>query len=260
MKMNDVHNPAVIVPEKLLAALRHAEHVVVLTGAGISAESGVPTFRDAQTGLWAKYDPQELATPEAFERNPGLVWDWYAYRRQLVSECAPNPAHLALAVLEKRVPRFTLITQNIDELHQRAGSRDPVELHGSIHRCRCLQGEHITRQWSDGPEVPPRCAECGSLLRPDVVWFGEALPFEAFARAVAATQDADVFFSIGTSAVVYPAAALPLEAVEHGATTVEINPEQTSVSVMMDFVVEGPAGVVLPRLVAAAWPEEAARS
>jgi NAD-dependent deacetylase len=258
--MNDVSSADVLIPENLIAALRHAEHVVVLTGAGISAESGVPTFRDAQTGLWAKYDPQELATPEAFARNPRLVWDWYAYRRELISERAPNPAHLALALLERSVPRFTLITQNIDELHQRAGSRDPIELHGSIHRCRCTDGEHVTRQWSDGPDAPPRCVECGSLLRPDVVWFGEALPFDALAKAVAATQDADVFFSIGTSSVVYPAAALPLEAVEHGATTIEINPEQTSVSVMMDYIVEGPAGVVLPKLVAAAWPDQVSRN
>ncbi len=258
--MNDAANANIKIPEKLLAALRQAEHVVVLTGAGTSAESGVPTFRDAQTGLWAQYDPQELATPEAFARNPRLVWDWYDYRRQLIRRCDPNPAHLALAALESYVPRLTLITQNIDELHQRAGSHDPIELHGSIHRCRCADADHLTREWEDGPEAPPRCAECGSALRPDVVWFGEALPFDALARAVAAAKDADLFFSIGTSSVVYPAAALPLEAVEHGATTVEINPQQTAVSIMMDYVVEGPAGVVLPRLLAAAWPDRVAGS
>jgi NAD-dependent deacetylase len=260
MMMKEIQDEHTEIPESLLAALRHAKHVVVLTGAGISAESGIPTFRDAQTGLWERYDPQELATPEAFERDPGLVWEWYAYRRQLISERSPNPAHYALAVLEACVPRFTLITQNIDELHQRAGSREAIELHGSIHRCRCVGGEHLTREWSEGPDVPPRCADCGSLLRPDVVWFGEALPFDALAKAVAATQDADVFFSIGTSAVVYPAAALPLEAVEYGATTIEINPEPTPVTMMMDFVVEGPAGAVVPRLVAAAWPDQWARS
>lgn len=244
------------VPETLLSALRAAQHIAVLTGAGVSAESGVPTFRDAQTGLWANYDPQELATPEAFERNPLLVWEWYAYRRQLIGEKAPNPAHHALAALEKFVPKVTLITQNIDELHQRAGSHDAVELHGSIRRCRCVACEAVTREWDESGDLPPRCAHCGSMLRPDVVWFGEPLPFDAFARAVAATQDADVFFSIGTSSIVYPAAALPLEAVEHGATTIEVNPESTSVTVMMDYVFQGPAGLVLPKLITAAWPDQ----
>ncbi|MDT8306994.1 MAG: NAD-dependent deacylase [Anaerolineae bacterium] len=243
------------IPESLLTSLRDAHHIAVLTGAGVSAESGVPTFRDAQSGLWANYDPEELATLDAFQRNPRLVWEWYAYRRELIGEKSPNPAHYALAALEKLVPKVTLITQNIDELHQRAGSHDAVELHGSIARCRCVACEAVTRQWDESGELPPRCAECGAMLRPDVVWFGEALPFDAFARAVAATQDADVFFSIGTSTVVYPAAALPLEAVEHGATAIEVNPESTSVTVMMDYVFQGPAGVVLPRLIAAAWPE-----
>jgi NAD-dependent deacetylase len=243
------------IPEALVAALRGAEHVVVLTGAGVSAESGVPTFREAQTGLWAQYDPQQLATAAAFERDPRRVWEWYAWRRQLIAQATPNEGHYALAALEARVPRFSLITQNIDELHQRAGTRETVELHGSIGRCRCVACDEVTRHWTEGDDVPPRCPTCGGMLRPDVVWFGEAVPFDALARAVAATHDADLFFSIGTSTVVYPAAALPLEAIEHGATAVEINPEETPATVMMDYVLRGPAGRILPRLVTAAWPE-----
>ena len=157
----------------------------------------------------------------------------------------------------ERVPRFSLITQNIDELHFRAGCKETIELHGSIGR-RCLSCDEVTREWVEGDETPPRCPNCGGMLRPDVVWFGEALPFDALARAVAAAHDADLFFSVGTSGVVYPAAALPLEAIEYGATAVEINPEETPATVMMDFVLKGPAGRVLPQLVAAAWPEQAA--
>ncbi len=248
----------IIIPEALVEALRQAEHVAVLTGAGISAESGVPTFREAQKGLWAQYNPEDLATQEAFERDPRRVWEWYAWRRKLIARAEPNPGHLALAQIEERVPRFSLITQNIDELHFRAGCKETIELHGSIGRSRCLSCDEVTREWVEGDETPPRCPNCGGMLRPDVVWFGEALPFDALARAVAAAHDADLFFSVGTSGVVYPAAALPLEAIEYGATAVEINPEETPATVMMDFVLKGPAGRVLPQLVAAAWPEQAA--
>jgi NAD-dependent deacetylase len=253
--MSETLPDRIAIPEALVAAIRAAEHVVVLTGAGISKESGVPTFREAQTGLWANYDPQELATAEAFERDPRRVWEWYAWRRQLVGQVAPNAGHFALAALEERVPRFTLITQNIDELHQRAGSHETIELHGSLGRCRCTQCDEVTREWTEGEEAPPACPNCGAMLRPDVVWFGEALPFDALARAVAATHDADLFFSVGTSSVVYPAAALPLEAIEHGAMAVEVNPEETPATMMMDFVLQGPAGRILPQLITAAWPE-----
>jgi NAD-dependent deacetylase len=245
----------IAIPEALVEALRHAQHVVVLTGAGISAESGVPTFREAQTGLWAQFKPEELATGEAFERDPRRVWEWYAWRRQLITSATPNAAHHALAAIERRVPRFSLITQNIDDLHQRAGSQETIELHGSITRCRCATCDEVALEWSEGDDVPPRCRTCGGMLRPDVVWFGEALPFDALARAVASTHDADLFFSIGTSTVVYPAAALPLEAIEYGATAVEINPEETPATVMMDYVLQGPAGRLLPALVASAWPD-----
>ncbi len=239
------------IPSELVDILRNAQHVAVLTGAGISAESGVPTFRDAQTGLWAKYDPQELATPEAFRKNPRLVWEWYAWRRELVSKAEPNPGHQALAELEKFVPQFTLITQNIDSLHTRAGSQNVIELHGNITRTKCADEGHFVTTWEQQEEVPPRCPYCGSLLRPDVVWFGESLPYEALKKALEAAQKADFFLTVGTSALVQPAASIPLLAVERGVTTVEVNPQKTPLTSYMDFYLPGPAGEVLPVLVSA---------
>lgn len=244
------------IPMKLVERLRAAGHVVVLTGAGISAESGVPTFRDAMTGLWARYDPQELATPQAFARQPKLVWDWYAWRRELVGGVAPNPGHFALAELERRIPRLTVITQNVDGLHQRAGSRSVIELHGNIARVKCSRDGRIVDSWDDNGERPPRCPDCRSYLRPDVVWFGEALPVDALARAVQAARSADVFLTVGTSGVVQPAASLPLDALEAGAFTTEINPEETPLSPWMDCALRGPSGVLLPALMAAAWPSQ----
>lgn len=241
------------IPEGLVETLRHAKRVTVLTGAGVSAESGVPTFREAQTGLWAEFDPQELATPEAFRRNPKLVWEWYQWRRELVAKAAPNPAHRALAEMERQVPHFTLITQNIDDLHRAAGSQQIIELHGNIQRTKCLEEEVEVAEWAEIEEVPPRCPHCDGLLRPDVVWFGEALPGEALVRAVRATRNCDIFFTIGTSVLVHPAAALPYEAVEQGAVTVEINPDRTPVTAWMDYVLQGPAGEFLPALINAAW-------
>ena len=241
------------IPAALVAGLRGAEQVTVLTGAGISAESGIPTFRDAQTGLWAQYDPQELATPAAFKRNPRLVWEWYEWRRTLIAQATPNPGHLALAEMERRVPRFTLITQNIDALHDAAGSRNIVELHGNIGRNKCFEDGQLVPAAIAGEEGPPTCPRCSALVRPDVVWFGEGLPEGALAQAITATRQADLFLSIGTSTQVYPAAALPLEAVEHGAVTVEVNPQTTPVTRWMDYVLQGPAGEVLPLLVDETW-------
>ncbi len=237
------------IPQELVETLRDARHVAVLTGAGISAESGVPTFREAQTGLWAKYDPQELATPHAFQRNPKLVWEWYEWRRGLVAKAEPNPGHFALAQLERRIPKFTLITQNVDGLHQRAGSQNVIELHGSIVRTKCFDKGHIVSEWAETGEVPPRCPRCGSLLRPDVVWFGEGLPYDALGTAVTAAQSCDIFLAIGTSAIVHPAASLPLEAIQKGIPTVEINPQTTPITRYMDFVLAGPSGEILPALV-----------
>jgi len=246
---------ALAIPPALVDRLRSARSVAALTGAGVSAESGVPTFRDAQTGLWAKFDPTELATPSAFARNPKFVWDWYAWRRELLAGARPNAGHLALAALERRVARFHLITQNVDGLHQAAGSSDVIELHGSIGRIRCSRGCGTVARWAVAQgDLPPRCAGCGAFLRPDVVWFEEMLPPDALAAAEDAARHCDVLLVIGTAAEVYPAAALPRSARACGATVVEINPQPTALSDAVDHVLRGPSGVVLPALVAAAWP------
>ena len=239
------------IPAELVERLKAAKSVSVLTGAGVSAESGVPTFRDAQTGLWAKYSPEELATPRAFRRHPRLVWEWYAWRRQLVAEAKPNPAHLALAKMEKLFPHFNLITQNVDGLHQRAGSRNVIELHGNITRTKCFDEGTIVSSWKDTGDVPPKCPICGGLLRPDVVWFEEPMPEAEMELAATASTTCDVFFSIGTSTVVYPAASLPFEALRSGATVVEINPQPTPFTAQAHFALAGAAGVVLPALVKA---------
>ncbi len=239
----------VTIPEVLLEIIRSANRIVVLTGAGISAESGVPTFREAQTGLWARYDPQELATAHAFQKNPKLVWQWYAWRRQLVAQAQPNPGHIALAQLEKMVPEFTLITQNVDGLHARAGSQNIVELHGRLDRFKCFDNHHPVTDWPESEEVPPRCPQCESYLRPDVVWFGESLPALALYTAVNATRHCDLLFSIGTSALVHPAASLPIEAIQNKIPVIEINPQATPLTPYSTYWLAGPAGEVLPLLV-----------
>jgi NAD-dependent protein deacetylase/lipoamidase len=240
---------AIIAPG-IRAAMAGARYVAVLTGAGISAESGLATFRDAQTGLWARFDPRELATPSAFVRNPKLVWDWYAWRRAQVAAVQPNDGHRALAELERRVSPFLLITQNVDGLHQRAGSRKVVELHGNIGRVRCSREGTIVDRWDASGDAVPRCAACGAMLRPDVVWFEEMLPAAALARAEAAARECDVLLVVGTSADVYPAAALPGYAQQSGATVIEINPNPTALSSTADHVLRGAAGVLLPALLA----------
>jgi NAD-dependent deacetylase len=239
---------------QMAAHLRAARRVVVLTGAGVSAESGIPTFRDALTGLWARYRPEELATPEAYRRNPTLVWDWYRVRRQLVTRAEPNPAHRALADLESLVS-LTLITQNVDGLHRRAGSRDPIELHGSLLRARCTGEGTVVEQWEEVEPGPPTCRRCGARLRPDVVWFGEALPAGALGRAQEASASCDLFLSVGTSNLVEPAGSLPWLAAGAGARVVVVNSSmerQRSGDRIHHLV--GPAGEVLPALVAAGWP------
>jgi NAD-dependent deacetylase len=241
------------IPAELVTHLRAARRVAVLTGAGISAESGVPTFREAQTGLWARYNPEELATPEAFQRNPRLVWEWYAWRQARVRQAEPNPGHLALVELDRRIAEFTLITQNVDDLHRRAGSQQVLELHGNLFRAKCFDEDRPVENWSDREEIPPRCPRCGALLRPDVVWFGEMLPASVLRAAKQAAANAEVFFSIGTSALVYPAADLPFTALHAGATVVEINPQPTPLSPRVTFSLNGPAGVILPALVARVW-------
>lgn len=244
------------IPSKLIETLRQASHVTVLTGAGISAESGVPTFRDAQTGLWAQYEPEQLATRRAFRQNPPLVWQWYQWRRQLISQAQPNPAHYALVELEKRLPKLTLITQNVDGLHGRAGSQQLVELHGNIQRCKCFDEDHPAPAtlWQTAVDTPPACPQCGSLLRPDVVWFGESLPSVALHTAVRAARNCSLFLAVGTSALVHPAASLPLEARQYRIPVVEINPAATPLTPYADYVLTGPAGQLLPALLQQTWP------
>lgn len=238
------------IPEQLVEALIHAKHVVAMTGAGVSAESGIPTFREAQTGLWAKYDPTELATPQAFQRDPKLVWNWYQWRRETVHGVKPNPGHRALVEMAALFPRFTLITQNVDGLHQRAGSLDVIELHGSLMRAKCFDHHHLARAWPDDrTHQPPICDQCSSLMRPDVVWFNEPLPSEAMDAAIAASSDCDVFLSIGTSSVVYPAAAVASHAMGNGATVVEVNPVQTPLTAHATHAISGRSGEVLPEMV-----------
>ncbi|HZO75802.1 MAG TPA: NAD-dependent deacylase [Ktedonobacteraceae bacterium] len=243
------------IPQELIERLRAAKRIAVLTGAGVSAESGIPTFRDAQTGLWAKYNPEDLATPEAFARNPRLVWDWYSERRARVTQAEPNPGHLALAVLERCVPTVTIITQNVDGFHQRAGSSRVIELHGNIRRVKCSIEGNIVEVWEETDTPPPLCPRCHGLLRPDVVWFGELLPEQALKEATEATAACDVFFSIGTSGQVYPAASLINFARSCGATVVVINPDEEVQASPSFYRLHGPAGKVLPELLEAVWPE-----
>ncbi len=242
-------------PAELLERLRTAQRVVALTGAGISAESGVPTFRDALTGLWARFRAEDLATPEAFSRNPKLVWDWYAMRRGLVRRAEPNQGHLALARLEGLAPGFTLITQNVDGLHQRAGSRAIVELHGNLERARCSREGTVLADWVECENGPPPCPVCGADLRPDVVWFGESLPEAALREARRSAAECDVFLSVGTSNLVEPAASLPWLAASAGATVAVVNTTmegQRGGSGI--FRLTGKAGEILPALIGAAWP------
>jgi len=230
----------------LITSLRKATKIVVLTGAGISAESGLATFRDAQTGLWSKFKPEELATAEAFRRNPKFVSDWYAWRREQALKAEPNPGHLALVEIEKCAPEFLLVTQNVDGLHARAGSKRIVELHGNIHRFRCFENDCANGNFD---AEHGRCRSCGGHLRPDVVWFGEMLPPHALETAIASAEDCDVFFSIGTSSVVYPAADLWRRASDRGAIVIEINRDPTPLTPLADYSLLGKAGEILPRLV-----------
>lgn len=244
---------------KAVEYLRNAELLVVLTGAGVSKESGVPTFRDAMDGLWAKFDPQELATPSAFARNPKLVWDWYEHRRQMVRAVQPNPGHYAIAELEDLLPQVVVITQNVDGLHRAAGSTDIIELHGNIMRHRCFADcrgnptlvdiDSFAWDRSDGP---PRCPNCGAPVRPDVVWFTEALPPEALNRAMALCRAADAALVVGMSGAVQPAASLPYYAKRwNDAYLIDVNPHVDEIAPIADLFMQGPSGQVLPELVRA---------
>ncbi len=246
---------------RLLSALHAATRLVVLTGAGVSAESGIATFRDKQTGLWERFDAALLATPDAFDRDPALVWGWYEWRRAAVLKARPNAAHHAIATMATLVPEFTLITQNVDDLHERAGSSAVLHLHGELSRPYCeschrpyvFPGE-IPQLPAGGSRIdPPRCEGCGAKIRPGVVWFGEALPEGAWAAAREAAEQCDVFLVCGTSCVVQPAASLVGIASAAGATTIQVNPSSTDADRAVTFNVRGPAGDVLPQLVGSAW-------
>jgi NAD-dependent deacetylase len=227
----------------------------------VSAESGIPTFRDKQTGLWERFDAAELATPYAFERDPALVWTWYEWRRATVINAQPNPAHRAIAAMATLVPELTLITQNVDDLHERAGSRDVLHLHGEILRpycekCRCpyTLSDSVPPLPSDSARIePPRCKSCNARIRPGVVWFGESLPQRPWLSACEAARRCDVYFCIGTSSLVQPAASLTDLAIAAGATTIQVNPNATDIDGAVTFALREPAGSILPQLVADTW-------
>jgi len=236
-----------ILSSSVLARLTLSHRVAVLTGAGVSAESGVATFRDPN-GLWSRFRPEELASMDGFLSNPERVWQWYQHRRHVLDHVEPNPAHRALAQLESLVPEFTLITQNVDRLHQRAGSRNVLELHGNLEENHCSRcGAPYEDEIND--DQPPRCPACGGLIRPSVVWFGELLPADVLLHAERVARCAEVFLVVGTSAEVYPAAALPRIAWESGATLIEVNPSPTPLSEIAHATIREKAGIALPALV-----------
>jgi NAD-dependent deacetylase len=238
--------------------IRGSQRLTVLTGAGVSKESGVPTFRDALDGLWARYDPTQLANANAFRQNPKLVWDFYQYRREIMRPAKPNPGHFALAELERRFPHLQIITQNVDDLHEQAGSKNVIRLHGRISANKCFancQGDPTavdieTMEWDRDGGVPA-CPHCGAPVRPDVVWFGEILPSEQLQTAIDACETTDVMLVIGTSGVVRPAADMPLYAKQHGAKLIEINPVESEITPAADLWLAGPSGEILPRVLAA---------
>ncbi len=244
------------IPPELIAALRQAKQVVVFTGAGVSAESGIPTFRDALTGFWQRFDAEDLATPQAFCRDQELVWGWYEWRRMQVLRAQPNPAHIAIAGLAGCVPRLTVVTQNVDDLHERAGSTGVLHLHGSLHAPRCfacgrahLLAPGIPQEPEGGRRLsPPPCKHCGGPVRPGVVWFGESLPEEVLDSAFAAAAACDLLLAIGTSGLVHPAARIPVLARQTGAKLVQINPTATALDDQCTWTLRGAAGAILPRL------------
>jgi NAD-dependent deacetylase len=225
--------------------IKSSKHVVFFTGAGISAESGIPTFR-GEGGIWNKLKPEELANFNAFIKNPKMVWEWYSYRKKIVKESFPNAGHLAIAEFQNYFPKVTVITQNIDNLHKRAGSREIFELHGNIERNYCIKCKIFYNKIEDIPEIP--ICKCGGLIRPDVVWFGEYLPQDQFTGAEKAASECDLFFVVGTSAVVYPAASLIYTAKQHGAYIFEINIKETEISSFAHKTINGKAGILLPQI------------
>ena len=234
-------------PDLFHDIFKKTTRISILTGAGVSAESGMPTFR-GEDGWWRNYRAEDLATPEAFARDPKLVWEWYDMRRTIIHDTSPNPAHKTIAEMEKYFENFKLITQNVDGLHNRAGSKNIIELHGNLWRVKCLE-EGKKFEFLEVPlsEIPPKC-DCGALLRPDVVWFGEMLPREQLDAAFEAAQVCEVMFVVGTSAVVQPAASIPILAIQSNAAVIEINLEPTPLTDLVDYSFPGKAGEILPKL------------
>lgn len=235
------------IPNEVIERLRGASRVAVSTGAGVSAESGVPTFR-GKDGIWKKMNPEELASVNGFMSNPDLVWEWYQHRRTIMHEVQPNPGHRAIAAFQNLFEDFTLITQNVDGLHARAGSTGIIELHGNITRNKCFTCNAIFEEEIDLNADLPHCA-CGGMIRPDVVWFGEMLPEDAIHGAMRAAEAADVFFSVGTSALVQPAASLPYIARQSGGYVIEVNVEPTGLTPVADVFLQGKSGEVLPVII-----------
>ncbi len=230
--------------------LRQAKRIVCLTGAGVSSESGVATFRDTDDGLWSRFDPQKLASQEGFAANPGMVWQWYMHRLMAVESAQPNEGHRALAGLEHSTTAFTVVTQNVDNLHERGGSQRVLHLHGRITRFRCnvCSFEHELMPAERRATRPPRCLSCGGAVRPDVVWFGEPLPARILEKAWHESERCDAFLVVGTSGVVYPAAHLPIVAQQRGACLIDINPVATHISERADVCLPARSGVILPLL------------
>lgn len=235
-------------PQDLINTLLKANSIVFFTGAGMSAESGISTFR-GKDGIWNKLKPEELASFDAFMKNPDMVWEWYQYRRKIVKETGPNNGHIAIKEFQDLFSDVSVVTQNVDNLHNRVGSKTVYELHGNIERNYCVDCE----TFYNSPEVTfservPKCEKCGGLIRPDIVWFGEMLPQDVFANSEKAASQCDVCFIVGTSAVVYPAAYIPITARENGAYLVEVNIEESNISNQVDCFLKGKAGEVLPEL------------
>ncbi len=233
------------IPKNLIDKLLEAESVVFFTGAGISAESGIPTFR-GKDGIWNKLKPEELANFDAFLRNPEMVWEWYLHRKKIIHESQPNRGHLAIAEMQNLFKDVTVVTQNIDNLHRRAGSRKIYELHGNIERNYCIDCKTRYNEELPFEGKIPKCTKCGGLIRPDIVWFGEFLPQDQFQASAEASKKCDIFFVVGTSAVVYPAASLVYTAKENGAFLVEVNIEGTEISYLADKSFYGESGKILP--------------
>jgi NAD-dependent deacetylase len=246
-----------LITEQLKTQFQKAQHLAILTGAGVSAESGIPTFRDALTGLWENYNAEQMASEKGFLEDSDLVWGWYQWRRQKILQSRPNPAHLIIAQLASILPKVTVITQNVDDLHERAGSHDVLHLHGSIHKAHCIQCHapyHYPEMESVDPHLqeqriaPPKCEPCGGLIRPGVVWFGELLPMDIFLTAESAIEDCDFFLIVGTSGIVYPAADLPYLAIKRGVPSIQINSTQTHLDRKVSCNLKGSAGILLTEL------------